>query len=319
MRPAAWRLRLVNAEPSIAFLFPGQGSQRPGMLAQLRDDPIAAATLNEAQSILGRNPAELDTVAALAGTQATQLALLIAGVAGARILEHQGIAPAFVAGHSVGAFAAAVHAHALRFADALHLVQLRGDAMAQAHPQGFGMAAIAGVSEHALQLWIDAAKSHGTTLYPANRNAPDQFTVSGADADLAALIAHARTHGARAAMRLTVATPSHSPLMAAVAAQMQDAIQSIPMYGPRMPYVANHTARVLVDPRAIGADLAQGVAHPVLWHEATCALYERDVRVFIEMPPGDTLTKLAQAAFPDARAVALDTAGLPGLRALMHR
>jgi malonate decarboxylase epsilon subunit len=288
------------------------------MLAQLRDDPIAAATLNEAQKILGRNPSELDSVTALAGTQATQLALLIAGVASARRLEHHGIAPAYVAGHSVGAFAAAVHAHALRFADALRLVQLRGGAMAQAHPQGFGMAAIAGVSEQTLQLWIDAAKSHGTTLYPANRNAPDQFTVSGADADLAALITHARTHGARA-VRLAVATPSHSPLMAAVAAQMQDAIQSIPMYGPRMPYVANHTARVLVDLRAIGADLAQGVAHPVLWHEATCALYERDVRVFVEMPPGDTLTRLAQAAFPDARALALDTAGLPGLRALTHR
>jgi malonate decarboxylase epsilon subunit len=306
---------LVNVAPTIAFLFPGQGAQRPGMLARLRNDPIATAALDEAQTVLGRNLSELDTVQALAGTEATQLALLIAGVVGARQVEHHGVIPAYVAGHSVGAFAAAVHARVLGFADALRLVELRGRTMAQAYPRGYGMAAITGAPERIVQSWIDAARLQGAVLHLANRNAPDQLTVAGADADLAALIEWARTHGARSAVRLEVATPSHSPLMSAVAERIHDALKSTVLNDARIPYVANRTARVLTDARAIADDLAQGVAHPVLWHEATSALYERDVRVFVEMPPGETLTKLAQATFPDVRAVALENAGLRGVEA----
>ncbi|MDR3389941.1 MAG: acyltransferase domain-containing protein [Rudaea sp.] len=303
----------MNTRTSIAFLFPGQGAQRAGMLARVRNDPIAAATFDEAQDVLGRDLATLDTAAALAGTQATQTALLIAGIAGARQLEHQGIIADYVAGHSVGAFAAAAHAQVFSFADALRLVELRGCAMAQAFPHGYGMAVIAGEPESSVQTWIDVAAARGATLYISNRNAPDQLAVSGADADLAWLIGQARAHGARTATRLAVAVPSHSPLMCGVAAQLRDALRSIKLDNPRMPYVANHSARVLSDARAIADDLAEGVARHVLWHEATTALFERGVRTFVEMPPGDTLTRLAQAAFSEARAVALETAGLEGV------
>lgn len=305
----------MNVAPTIAFLFPGQGAQRPGMLTRLRDDPTATPTLDEAQIVLGRDLAELDAAQALAGTEATQLALLISGVVGARQLERHGVVPAYVAGHSVGAFAAAVHAQVFSFADALRLVELRARTMAQAYPRGYGMAAITGVPERIVQTWIDAAVVRGAILYLANRNALNQLTVSGTDVDLAALIEQARKHGARSAVRLAVATPSHSPLMSAVAARMNDALASVVLNKPRIPYVANRTARMLTDAPAVADDLAQGVAHPVLWHEASCALYERGVRLFVEMPPGDTLTKLAQVAFSDVRAIALESAGLRGFDA----
>jgi malonate decarboxylase epsilon subunit len=305
----------VSAAAAIAFLFPGQGSQRPGMLARLRGDAVANAVLAEAESILGRDLAELDSAKALEGTQATQLALLIAGVAGARQLESQGIAAAYVAGHSVGAFAAAVHARALNFDDALRLVDLRGRAMARAYPQGYGMAAIAGVPERMLQAWIDSARARGATLYLANFNAARQFTVSGAQVDLDALIEQARAHGANKAIRLNVATPSHSPLMSGVAAQLRAALESIHLQDARVPCAANRNARIVSDARAIADDLADGVRYPVLWHEISCALHERGVRVCIEMAPGDVLTRLAQAAFDDARAFALESTDL----ATLHR
>ncbi len=131
------------------------------MLAKLRKDPITAATAAQAQEVLGRDLATLDTAEALAGTQATQIALMIAGVAAARQLEHDGISADYVAGHSVGAFAAAAHAQIFSFADALRLVELRGKTMAQAFPRGYGMAAIAGMPESVVQTWIDAAKLRG--------------------------------------------------------------------------------------------------------------------------------------------------------------
>ncbi len=217
----------MSAESKIAFLFPGQGSQKPGMLARLRQHPAGAELLSEAGNVLAQDPLEFDNAEAQTGTRATQLGLLIAGVASAHLLAAERVMPDFVAGHSVGAFAAAVHAQVLRFADALRLVDLRGRLMAEAYPHGYGMVAISGVPERTLQDWIDAARARDATLHLANRNAPRQFTVSGADADLAALLAHARAHGAGNAVRLAVAVPSHSPLMAGVAARMGEAIGAV--------------------------------------------------------------------------------------------
>ena len=157
------------------------------MVTRLRDDPKNITLLDEAQTVLGRDLGELDTADALTGTEAAQIALFIAAVANARSLERNGIEAAFVAGHSVGAFAAAVIAGVVGFRDALAIVALRGHAMAHARPSGFGMAAIIGVPQSTLQTWIDAATQRGATLYLTNRNAARQFAVSGANADLDAI------------------------------------------------------------------------------------------------------------------------------------
>ena len=284
------------------------------MLARLRDDPEHAALLDETQTALGRDLGELDTADALAGTEAAQIALFIASVASGRSLERSGIEPAFVAGHSVGAFAAAVAAGVMRFRDALTVVALRGHAMAQARPSGFGMAAFVGVPQATLQIWIDAATRRGATLYLANRNAARQFAVSGANADLDGLIDFARSHGASKAMRLAVAVPSHSPLMAEVAPQLRAALKNIVLKDPRIPYASNHTARLLRDAKSIADDLAENVAQPVRWSEIMTALYERGVRSFVEMQPGDVLTKLAQTSFDDVRAFALEATSVAQLR-----
>jgi malonate decarboxylase epsilon subunit len=304
---------------SLALLFPGQGSQRPGMLTRLRDDAIGSRTLDEAGRVLERDVASLDSADALVRTEATQLALLIAAVADMRSLDAAGIRADFVAGHSVGAFAAAVAADSIEFASALKLVDVRGRAMAAAQPRGFGMAGFVGIPERTLQMWIDEACDNGAQLYLTNRNAQRQFAVSGADADLDALIERARQNGASNAIRLAVAVPSHSPLMASVVPRMREILATVEVRAPRIPYASNRTARLVADARGVLDDLAENVTHPVRWHEIMIALYERGVRHFIEVRPGTVLTRLAESSLNDVRAYALENHAVAALSEVLAR
>jgi malonate decarboxylase epsilon subunit len=289
------------------------------MLARQRDDAIGAATYADAETLLGYPLATLDSAEALSGTEATQMALLVCAVADARRLANSGVVADFVAGHSIGAFAAAVCAEALDFTDALRLVAIRGRAMNDAQPHGFGMAAIVGVPENTVQQWIDAITICGGTLYLTNRNAVRQFAVSGADADLDTLIDIARKNGANKAMRLAVAVPSHSPLMQSVVPKLRTAIDAMRVRAPRIPYASNHTARLIRDAAGVADDLVENVAQPVRWSDLMHALYERGVRTFVETRPGDVLTKIVQSSFDDVRAFALESTALPDVLAVLRR
>ncbi|MDU4229934.1 MAG: acyltransferase domain-containing protein, partial [Klebsiella grimontii] len=155
----------------ILFTFPGQGNQRPDMLADL---PDRQNILAEARTVLGEEVDHLDSAAALKHTRAVQLCLLIAGVAWARELRRHGVNPDMVSGLSIGAFPAAVIADALAFSDALRLVALRGDLMEQAYPHGYGLTAIMGLTlDRVEQLIADS------DLYIANLNAETQIVIAG--------------------------------------------------------------------------------------------------------------------------------------------
>ncbi len=208
---------------STALLFPGQGSQSAGMLAALPRHPLVAATRDEASELLGRRWQDLDTAEALAGTEAAQLALLIAGVGTARALAAEGVAVDAVLGHSVGAFPAAVAAGCLEFSDALRLVSLRGSLMAGLFPTGYGMAAILGLPARTLRDLVAQSRVAGD-LYVANYNAPRQIVVAGADGALDQVCRLAVEAGARKAERLAVATPSHCPLLGPVADELAEAL-----------------------------------------------------------------------------------------------
>ncbi len=144
---------------SVLFAYPGQGAQRPGMLAALPDEPPVRACLEQAADCLGQAPAELESAEALRGTRAVQLCLLIAGVAASRLLETRGHRPGLVAGLSIGAYPAAVVAGALDFDDALRLVALRGELMQAAWPEGYGMSAILGLEQAQLEALILAVRA----------------------------------------------------------------------------------------------------------------------------------------------------------------
>ena len=164
---------------SVAFLFAGQGAQRIGMLHSLPSCSVIEKTIEEAVEILGEDVMSLDTAAALKTTRAVQLSLLIYEVAVTRLLIHKGITPDIVAGHSLGAFAAAVASSALSFSDALVVVNLRGKRMQDAYPSGFGMGAIIGLDASRVSELTNSINSDDLPAYIANINALDQITISG--------------------------------------------------------------------------------------------------------------------------------------------
>jgi malonate decarboxylase epsilon subunit len=301
----------------LALLFPGQGTHTPGFLGRLPAHPAVQATLEEAARALGAGSGQLDSAAALESTAAVQLTTVIAGVAMARALAAEGIRADAVAGLSVGAFAAAVVSGALTFPEALALVQLRGEAMARAVPQGHGMSAILGLTERDVRDLI-ARVSARAPLYLASVNGPSEFVVSGSDGALELAAGEAYAAGA-AARRLRLAIPSHCPLMEGVSAQLRTAIAGVAVRAPRAAYVSNGRARVARQASEVAEDLIQNVAHTVRWHDSVTLLFELGCRVFAETPPGAVLSNLLRASYPQARVVPLDEVPLATAVALCAR
>ncbi|HSY95807.1 MAG TPA: malonate decarboxylase subunit epsilon [Steroidobacteraceae bacterium] len=304
---------------SIAYLFPGQGAQRPGFLHRLPKHPAVSATFDEAAAVLGLQVLGLDDDAALASTVAVQLGVLIAGVALTRVLAHEGITADAAAGLSVGAFGAAVACEALSFADALPLVKLRGECMQRAYPRGFGMAVITGLQEPHVAAIVEQIGGAGAELYIANINAPAQIVLSGSDRALVSAIEMAHAAGARRAERMAVSVPSHCPLLDGVAQQLAAAMTAVEMHDPRRPYVSNRRARVVHDAQGVRDDLIRNVANAVRWYDSVTVLYELGVRLFIEPPPGQVLSHLAQQAFAEVRAVAVEDLQLNDILLLAER
>src|ERR1700761_8595330 len=198
----------------LALLFPGQGAQTEGFLHQLPDHPATDATLAEASGVLGFDVLTLDNLAALQSTVAVQLGITVAGVAITRALAAEQLTPDFSAGLSVGAYPAAVSCGALEFADAVRLVRKRAELMEAAYPSGYGLAAIAGLTEHQVEtLAAQIAHDSRQHVFVGNVNAPRQIVVAGATDALDAFIDTAPAAGAPKAHRVAgrVASPFEQP------------------------------------------------------------------------------------------------------------
>ena len=290
---------------SIAFLFPGQGSQFPGMLHTLPDHPVVARTLDEVSEILGRNSRELDSTEALKSPVSVQLALLASGVAVARCLNEEGVKPGAVAGMSLGAYSAAVACGALNLADGLHLVRQRAEMMEKLYPKGYGLAAIIGLNERQVSNLVQEVHSDQTPVYVANINAPRQIVISGSDEGMNRVLQAALKSGARKAERLDVSTPSHCPLLQPVAKALETSLRTMHLRSPNLVYLRNVTGRATRSAEAISDDLANNIAHGVRWYDMTTVVEELGFRIILEMPPGHVLTVLANEAFPDVQAWAV--------------
>ncbi len=293
-----------------AFLFPGQGSQSAGMLHHLPRHSEITRTLHEASNVLGFDIETLDTAESLRSTVAVQSALLIAGVATARALMAGQVHPIAVAGMSVGAFGAAVVCGTLSFADALLLVRSRGEIMRTAFPSGYGLAAIEGLNEVRMESIVERIRTPAFPAYISNINAPQQIVVAGSEAAVDAVIAQARQQGARRAERLAVSVPSHCSLLQPVAERLVQAMATLTLQPPSVPYVSNRGGRALYDAEAIRLDLSTNVAHPVRWYDALEVLRELGANLFFEMAPGHVSTHLVTELFPDVKAVSIADQGL---------
>ncbi|MBZ6397756.1 MULTISPECIES: malonate decarboxylase subunit epsilon [Pantoea] len=282
----------------ILFTFPGQGTQRVGMLQNL---PDGEAVLNSARAVLGEETDLLDSADALRHTRAVQLSLLIAGVAWARELIRHGLKPDIVSGLSIGAYPAAVIAGALDFSDALRLVALRGDLMEQAYPQGYGLTAITGLTLSRLEkLLVDS------NTYIANLNAETQIVIAGRDEDMARVAQKALAAGASKAVRLAVSVPSHCALLDKPAAELAAAFESVSLSRPGCAYLSGSTGRVIWEPGKIADDLAYNMARTVQWNDAVISANQRDARLAIEMPPGNVLTGLTLQAGWQGEAICME-------------
>ncbi|WP_024550345.1 malonate decarboxylase subunit epsilon [Siccibacter turicensis] len=285
----------------IVMTFPGQGTQRAGMLEHLK----TSDAWREAREVLGDELETLDTPEALRHTRAVQLALLIAGVAGARALAARGVTPDIVSGLSIGAYPAAVIAGALAYDDALRLVALRGDLMEQAWPEGYGLTAIVGLRQPQVETLLA-----GSGAYLANLNAETQIVIAGSDAQMAAVGKAALAMGASKVNRLAVSVPSHCALLNEPAQKLARAFDKVTLTRPRCAYLSGSSARVLWQPERIADDLAFNMARTVRWQEAMIAAREREGRLAIEMPPGGVLTCLTRQAGWEGESISLERSGI---------
>jgi len=287
---------------NVAFLFPGQGSQQPGMLHHLLPHPAAEEVLQEMSQTLGFDLRVMDSEDALKSTLSIQLALLASGVATARVLIQRGVQPTAVAGLSIGAFAAAVVAEALSLSDATRLVRSRAEQMERMYPSGYGLAALVGLNETQVTGLVQAVSSEAHPVYVANINAPRQIVIAGSIDGMNEVLRRAMELGARKAELLHVSVPSHCPLLQPIANSLREQLRSMQVRDPRFVYISNVNARAIRSAAGIATDLADNIAHGVRWHDATSVAQELGCQLFLEMPPGHVLSDLARENLPEVEA-----------------
>ena len=279
---------------------------------------MADRTYAEAAALLGYDPRAHDDERSLRSTTHVQIGLFLCGVASSRALGAQGIWPDIVAGHSVGAFAAAVTAGAVAFDDALRAVRVRGQAMEELFPNGYGMGVCVGVALADVRAVVAHAYQCGERVYIANVNAAAQIVVSGTLDAIDAVLSQCRALGARRAERLPVAVPSHCELMEPVARAVREALHGVPFDRPRGTYVSSMRAAILRHAPEVRDDLSEGVRNAVRWEESARLMLELGARLGIEAVPGRVLTDLWEAHHR-FRAEAMDGSRIDSIVALARR
>ena len=304
----------MTSSPSLAFVFPGQGSQSLGMLAELAEfHPQVRDTFREASDGAGvdlwalsqSGPDEM-----LNRTEYTQPALLAAGVAVWRLWQQRnGAQPSMLAGHSLGEYSALVAADALTLRDAAHLVRIRGQLMQDAAPAGIGaMAAVLGADDALVQ---DVCKeiSGAEIVVPANYNSPGQIVIGGHAGAVDRALALLAERGVRKAVKLAVSVPSHTPLMREAANRLSETMAGMQWSEPKIPVVQNVDAEVHDGTQAIRDALVRQLYLPVQWTSCVHALAAHGVTRVAECGPGKVLAGLSKRIDKSIDARPLGTPG----------
>ena len=310
----------------IAFIFPGQGSQKVGMGRALADAfPEAHATFDEADAALaesesGDAPTHNETPVRESGqhltltrlifegpedqlvlTQNAQPAILTVSIAAYRVLASRGIEPAFVAGHSLGEYSANVAAETLEFADAVRIVRRRGQYMQEAVPVGAGsMAAILGLDADTVTRACEEA-ADGEVVSPANINGAGQVVIAGTTAAVQRAGERAKALGARRVIPLAVSAPFHCALLKPAEQRLEPELRALRVRDPRVPVVANVDAEPKRDAASAIDALVKQVSAPVRWEQVVRRLASEGVTNYVEVGPGTVLSGLVKKIHKDAR------------------
>ena len=294
---------------TIALIFPGQGSQSPGMLKELAATyPVVQRRFQEASDVLKLDLWQISQDEAgnqLDQTAITQPALLAAGIACADILRDEcGINAPFMAGHSLGEYTALCAAGAMSFAEAIQLVHMRGKIMQEAVAPGAGaMAAILGLADEDV---ISVCNRTPGKVSAANFNSPGQVVIAGETAAVEAAVAAAKQAGAKRAVTLAVSVPSHCELMRAAAGQLGLHLSKINWQKPQATIIHNVDAQTHDSVGGIEAALGAQLYQPVRWVECIEALAKHGANLFIEAGPGKVLTGLNKRIDKSLRTIAFD-------------
>ncbi|HEX3661914.1 MAG TPA: ACP S-malonyltransferase [Acidobacteriaceae bacterium] len=281
-----------------AFLFPGQNSQYAGMGRDLAETfPIARDTFDEADAALGFSISKLcfeGPEEQLKLTEFQQPAICTVSVAALRVLVEKGVEPAFVAGHSLGEYAANVAAGSLRFEDAVRIVRQRGKFMQEAVPQGQGaMAAVLGLSsEETARACDDAAAETQNIVSAANFNSPEQTVISGEAPAVERATELCKERGAKRVVMLQVSAPFHCALMQPAQDRLAELLRATEFHAPKIPVAVNVDAALVTDPDVLREALIRQVTGTVRWVEVVRLLIAQAPSAFVEVGPGKVLSGL---------------------------
>jgi len=280
-----------------AFVFPGQGSQTPGMGKAIAEaDDQANALFEEADRKLGYSLSSIifdGPQEELTKTTNAQPALLTTGIALLKALEKAGVKADYTAGHSLGEYTALVASGSIPFSDAVYAVHKRGEFMEEAVPDGEGtMAAVLGLDRNFLQKATDEVTADGDPVQLANLNCPGQIVISGTVAGVEKAGEKAKGLGAKRVIPLQVSGPFHSSLMKPAAEKFRSVLNEVDIKDAEIPLIANVTAEPVTSSRDIGEKLIEQLYSPVLWEDTVEKLIELGVDTFIEIGPGKVLSGL---------------------------
>lgn len=301
------------AQENLGFVFPGQGSQQIGMLADIAEqNPLIIDTFAEATAVLGYDlwdlvqHGEQDDINQ---TQVTQPLLLTASVALWRLwADHDGALPSVMAGHSLGEWSALVCADVIDFADAVKMVRNRGEYMQSAVPAGEGaMAAIIGLDDDAIRAACDSA-AQGEVVAPVNFNSSGQVVIAGGAEAVTRAIGACQEAGARRAMLLPVSAPFHTSLMQPAADLLSKDLSSVSFRSPSIPIIHNVTVATEEDPDKIRELMIQQITAPVPWVATVQKLKEMGVESLVECGPGKVLVGLIKRIEREFANMTIDTA-----------
>ena len=300
------------------WVYPGQGAQKINMLHELPIHKLVKQYLEQASDVLKQDVLLLDQPENLRSNYAVQLCLYLSGTISSALLTEQNIYPDYVAGLSIGAWAAATVAGVISFEDGLKLVARRGELMQQAYPQGYGMTAVIGTDRMRVEQWISQVRIETPDIYIANINASDQIVISGSEEAMQQVSSLARLDGA-IVKRLAVSVPSHCILLEPQARQLYIDIKGVASAQPKIKYLSGTSARLLRTDVQILDDLTFNMSRMIDWESTVQAAWERGVRLHIEALPGTVLTGLARKIFKEGSVLCFQNTQLDSLITAMQK